>query len=449
MFSFQSKVCFFSPQKLLDIPYTSFSWRDPSTYKPTLLWLSISFVFALGVTSPFYVQWLLQLCAIVDIPLFLATILGLLSIASVLFAPANRRFSVGFFIGILWFYWISLGMRYFDLTWFIPIVVILVGIFFGFIFYIGLWCECLLVRFAFLFFLSFLTPLGFDWIVLESVFAYSYIGVDKLSFALVILALWLLVKYQSWWRLFGVVCLVMALDWQSFSSHLQSPPQMPLKIKLIQSDVNQDIKTRNEQMKMIFAGHIQAVRDAIEEGYDVVVLPESAFYAPLDWLEIDGFAPYDTLLALSRDIVIIVGALRVEFKQGEALYFNSTFKFDNAEASFYDKVLLVPFGEYIPSPLAPVINAFVEGIGGFSAGENFGYFDIKGVRFKNAICYEGTYRGFYLDNPQYVIVTSNNAWFVPSIEPIVQKNLMKYYARLYKSTIFHATNRSPTAIITP
>ena len=41
-----------------------------------------------------------------------------------------------------------------------------------------------------------------------------------------------------------------------------------------------------------------------------------------------------------------------------------------------------------------------------------------------------------------VIVTSNNAWFVPSIEPILQKILCKYYARLHNSTILHATNLS-------
>lgn len=447
---------------ILNVPYRAFSLRDTSTYKPTLIWLSISFVFAFICVLPFYMQWFLQICGVADIPLFLATLLGLFSIASVLFTPRERRFSVGFFIGILWFYWITLGMRYFDMSVLIPVVVILIGLFVGFVFYIILWCDCFILRFIFLLSLSYLTPLGFDWIVLESVFAYSYMGVDKLSFAFIILGLWFFVKYQSWWRLFSILCLAIAIDWQSFVKETPQIPyqlqvytssqtfefnQIPLKIKLIQSNVSQVLKTRSEEIVAIFAEHIQSVRNAINEGYDVVVLPESAFYAPLHW-NYNGFVPYDELLGLSNEIVIIVGALRDEENtEGDPSYFNSTFKFENGVVSFYDKVLLVPFGEYIPSFFTPLANLFFEGLGGFSAGSDFGYFDIKGVRFKNAICYEGTNKGFYADNPQYVIMTSNNAWFVPSIEPIVQKNLMKYYARLHKSIIFHATNRSPAEVI--
>ncbi|MCX2717260.1 apolipoprotein N-acyltransferase [Helicobacter sp. MIT 21-1697] len=424
--------------------YIRFSWRNPQTYKPTLLWLFISLIFAFLFVLPFYVQWILEIYE-KTIPPLLASLLGLLSIASMLFAPKNRRFSIGFFLGVLWFYWVSLGLRYFDMSFLIPLVVIACGIFMGFVFYIGLWCECLMLRFAFLLLLSYLTPFGFDWIVPESVFAYSYIGVDKLSFALVILALWLLFKYKSWWKLGGVICLILALDFGLVDSQRENLPQF--KIKLAQSAVSQDFDYRMREAKSIFDTHISDIQKAINEKYDVIILPESAFYVPLDS---PYFVYFDTLLEMSHKIIIIAGALREEIHtDGSASYFNSTYKFDKGEVSFYDKVLLVPFGETLPSFLLPLAHTFFQGIGGFSAGRDFGYFDIKGIQFKNAICYEGSNRGFYSDYPQYVIVTSNNAWFVPSIEPILQKNLMKYYARLYGSVIFHATNLSPAAIITP
>lgn len=422
-----------------------FSWREVDTYIPALMWLGISLAYAFLCVAPFYAQWLYQQYTTDDISPLLASILGLLSVASVLFTPKNRRFSVGFFVGILWFYWIPLGMRYFDMDLFIPIVIMLEGIFVGLVFYIGLWCECLPIRFAFLLLLSFLMPLGFDWIVLESVFAYSYIGVDKLSFAFVILALWLLVKYQTWRKLIGILCLILACDWHGIMQDFSI--SMPLKIKLIQSDVKQDLSWRTEEMDFIFRKHIEDITGAIESGYDVVVLPESAFYVPLDSVY---FTHLDTLLSLSKKIVIITGALRVEKSDdGSLSYFNSMLKIDNTNISFYDKVLLVPFGEYLPSFLESFMNVFFQGIGGFSAGKEFGYFHIKGVDFKNAICYEGTNGRFYEDNPPFVMMISNNAWFVPSIEPILQKNLLKYYARIHKSVIYHASNRSANAVITP
>lgn len=433
-----------------ETPYIALSWRDSRTFLPFIKWLFISFVFAFVCMAPFYAQWALQVCGILTPPLFLMSLLGLLSFASVLLTPKNRRFSVGFFIGVLWFYWIGLGLRYFDMSFLIPLVTILVGLVVGVIFYVGLWCECLLWRLIFLLLLSYVKPLGFDWIVLESVFAYSYMGVDKLSVAFIIVGLWLICKYERWWRLLGVACLIFAIDFGAFKhKDTDSITTPPLRIKLIQSDVKQDFAWRMQGMGSIFDKHISHIRQAIGEGYDVVVLPESSFYAPLDRIYTQDSTYFALLRELSRHIAIVTGALRVEMGEEGMLYFNTTYKFENTEVAFYDKVLLVPFGEYLPAFLLPVVNIFFEGIGGFSAGKDFGYFDIKGVRFKNAICYEGTNKGFYADYPQYVIVTSNNAWFVPSLEPILQQNLMKYYARLYGSVIFHATNLSPQALITP
>lgn len=428
---------------VFDMPYTPFSWCEKQSYKKVFMWLFISFIFASVCVAPFYIQWIFELCD-VESPKILLSVFGLLSIASVLFIPKNRRFSVGFFIGVLWFYWISLGLRYFDMSVLIPLVVLAEALLIACVFYVGLWCECLLWRFGFIMLLSYFTPLGFDWIMLESVFAFSYFGVDKLSLGLIVLGLWVAIKYERWWKIVGILCLVLALDSKTFS---ENPPHIPLKIKLMQSEVSQDITWRMEQMESIFQNYIDQIEIAKNEGYEAVVLAESAFYVPLDS---KYFSHFDKILQMSKDIVIIVGALRVEQNEnGEVLYFNSTYKFENGEMTFLDKVLLVPFGERLPQSLLPIVNVFFEGIGGFSPGRGFGYFDIKGVRFKNAICYEGTNSDFYADNPRLVIVTSNNAWFVPSIEPILQKNLMKYYARLHNSTILHATNLSKAAIIAP
>ena len=428
---------------VLDMPYTPFAWRDKQSYKRVFVWLCISFIFASVCVSPFYIQWICELCD-VEAPKILVSILGVLSIASVLFTPKNRRFSVGFFIGVLWFYWIALGLRYFDMSVLIPLVIVAEALLIACVFYIGLWCECLLWRFGFIMLLSYFTPLGFDWIMLESVFAFSYFGVDKLSLGFIVLGLWVTIKYERWWKMVGIVCLIFALDSKTFS---ENQPQIPLKIKLIESEVSQDITWRMEQMGSIFQTYIDQIERAKNEGYEAIILPESAFYVPL---VSKYFSHFDKLIQMSKDIVIVVGALRVEQNENaEVLYFNSTYKFENGEMTFLDKVLLVPFGERLPQSLLPIVNVFFEGIGGFSPGREFGYFDIKGVRFKNAICYEGTNSDFYADDPQLVIVTSNNAWFVPSIEPILQKNLMKYYARLHNSTILHATNLSKAAIITP
>ncbi len=72
---------------------------------------------------------------------------------------------------------------------------------------------------------------------------------------------------------------------------------------------------------------------------------------------------------------------------------------------------------------------------------------IKGLKFRNAICYEATCAEIYEGDVDFVIATSNNAWFAPSIEPTIQKLLMRYYARKNATTIYHSANYKGTGII--
>ena len=51
------------------------------------------------------------------------------------------------------------------------------------------------------------------------------------------------------------------------------------------------------------------------------------------------------------------------------------------------------------------------------------------------------------DSLRIVIAMSNNAWFTPSIEPTLQKLLMRFYARKNGVTIYHSANYKGTGII--
>lgn len=74
-------------------------------------------------------------------------------------------------------------------------------------------------------------------------------------------------------------------------------------------------------------------------------------------------------------------------------------------------------------------------------------FVIKGIKFRNAICYEATREEIYEGEVEYVIATSNNAWFAPSIEPTVQKLLIRYYARKNGTTVYHVANYKGTGVV--
>ena len=114
------------------------------------------------------------------------------------------------------------------------------------------------------------------------------------------------------------------------------------------------------------------------------------------------------------------------------------------------KLVLVPFGEYVPLPkfMQKFINdTFFKGSSDFLTAKEPTDFVIKGVKFRNAICYEATCQEIYDGDVNYVIATSNNAWFTPSIEPTLQRLLMKYYARKNGVTIYHSANSKGTGVV--
>jgi len=127
-----------------------------------------------------------------------------------------------------------------------------------------------------------------------------------------------------------------------------------------------------------------------------------------------------------------------------------TYIFENGKFTFAKKLVLVPFGEYVPLPKFArdfINNTFFAGQADFKTAKEPTDFFIKGEKFRNAICYEATCSEIYEGEVDYVIATSNNAWFAPSIEPTLQKLLMRYYARRNGVTIYHSANYKGTAVI--
>jgi apolipoprotein N-acyltransferase len=107
------------------------------------------------------------------------------------------------------------------------------------------------------------------------------------------------------------------------------------------------------------------------------------------------------------------------------------------------KVFLVPFGEEVPLPkfLARFINdLFFDGAEDYSTADEPVNVKIKGEEYTNAICFEATKKEMF-GHARYMIATSNNAWFSPSIEPTLQNILLRYYAKLYDVKIYHSYNR--------
>ena len=393
---------------------------------------------------------------------FLITIFGIFSLFLLLSSNTKTWLISGFFIGIFWFWWIALSFKHYHMIWAIPIVVIAMGLLYAVIFWSIAWIsEKIMEHFTLspsgnalgmhaslftltlkalgLLVLSYIHPFGFDWFKPELMFVNSYIGIEKWQFAFALLAIILTI-----WRNNVLFLFLILLAYQP-TSKVNIP--LPEEIDIVTMHTSVEDKWNKTLHPNQFKDVLQTIDHAIEQKKRLIILPESVFPIFLNY-KLDLLAKLETR---AKHISIVAGGLHWDGKTPH----NSTYIFTNGKITIANKVLLVPFGESNPLPdfLSDWVNkVFYDGAVDYKASENVVDYSIDGVIYRNAICFEATSERLYakdLNNlrPKNMIVLSNNGWFTPSIEPVLQRLLLQYYSKKYGTTIYHSVNMSTSYII--
>jgi len=371
----------------------------------------------------------------------LNTFLGLFALYFLLIIPKRSLFIAGLVTGMLWCNWMAVSLQYYDLVYLTPVLIIGIGIVYGIIFYLFALYDRLTFRIITIFAFTFTAPFGFSWMKFELMFIDSYIGISKQDLLLILFSFYLIIKLKRF-KVLGLIPLLFTINLGK-GMYIQNPTA---KIYMPQMDVKQDLKWQKEYQNVLHEKNFEEINNGINQKNDLVVLPETAFTIVLN----RNANLLERLKEASQKIDIITGALYVEDKQ----IYNASYHFSKGEIKIAKKVVLVPFGEEIPLPkfFVDLINkTFYNGAQDYSKASEPTDFNIKGEKIRNAICYEATSDKIFenLGDTQYMIAISNNAWFIPSIEPTLQHLLLKFYSRKYDVTIFHVANGSPNRIYRP
>jgi apolipoprotein N-acyltransferase len=159
----------------------------------------------------------------------------------------------------------------------------------------------------------------------------------------------------------------------------------------------------------------QGVRDVTH-----LIWPESAFPFVLD-REPDALRQIADLLPAG--VTLITGAIRVDIPlpgRNAPRVFNSIRAIgdDGAILATYDKVYLVPFGEFLPFQSALEAAGFQQLTrvrGGFDTGARRRAFTVRGLPPAAAqICYEAIYPAYTVPEgprPRWILNVTNDAWF--------------------------------------
>ena len=189
---------------------------------------------------------------------------------------------------------------------------------------------------------------------------------------------------------------------------------------------------------------------------DVIVWPES----PAPFEEADPeFREAMSRLAQVAHAPVIVGNVSVDPDKtaGRGFRLQNSAEFIAADGSFqgrYDKMHLVPFGEYVPfKQLFFFAGNLLADVGEFSPGTKRSVFAVNGHKYGTFICYESIFGDEvreYADLGADVLVNiSNDGWYGDTSAPWQHLNMVRMRAVENHRWVLRATNTGITAAIDP
>jgi apolipoprotein N-acyltransferase len=197
----------------------------------------------------------------------------------------------------------------------------------------------------------------------------------------------------------------------------------PIRVGLIQGNIDQDEKIQAGRAAGIFQDYLRMTRQAIGEGAEFVIWPESS--TPFRFEDDVLAAAQIRTLAQQARVPILFGSDQfVRAANAPTTFYNSAFlvRPDGTTGGVYRKMHLVPFGEYVPAKslfffAAPLVQA----VSDFSAGGEATLLPVGGHLISTAICYEVVYpdlvRRFVAGGSELLTTITNDAWFGPTSAP--------------------------------
>ena len=398
--------------------------------------------------------------------------------------PAKSIFSIGFLFGYGYFlsnlYWVSYSLNFDNsLTILKPLTLLFIpsilAIFYG--------VACVLVKkfisdkFYFVIFFSlvlssfdFLRGIlfsGFPWNLfaytwswsVESIQILSFVGTYSLNFfSIIIFCLpYLLIHKPNYKRLFIVVVFVFSVLSLNFyfgenlikKDNLNIVPNF--KVVLLQPDQNiNDLSNEDNETKYVDKLINESNPKIYKNQETLFVWPEGVFSNSANLRQ------YEDLFAKNffENQKIVLGSTKYE-KNG---FFNSLLLLNNKAKiiSSYDKIKLVPFGEFVPfySFFEMIgLKKITFGYGSFSNGSSRTPISInKEITFLPLICYEIIFSGL-LDlqkiDYDFILNISEDGWFGKSAGTVQHFVHSQYRAIEQGKHVIRSSNQGITASIKP
>jgi apolipoprotein N-acyltransferase len=310
---------------------------------------------------------------------------------------------------------------------------------------------------------------GFPWCLLghtqymnlEAIQVADLVGAYGTSFVIVlsstlIYGLLLERNLDRWKREAPVVLLTLAvvLGYGFYRMSDSRPPRATLKIAIAQGNIDQSIKWNPAYQEKTVQIYRTLTLQSRSFGPDLVVWPETA--VPLFFQDGEPLARSVLNTAREAGTYIIFGSPAYRREKGSVSFFNRAYLASpNGEIiGSYDKVHLVPFGEYVPMKrFLPFVQRLVVAAGDFLPGDKVAPLKFPKAAAGVLICFESIFpelgRELTENGATLLVNLTNDAWYGMSSAPFQHFSMAVFRAVENRRPVIRAANTGISAFILP
>lgn len=226
----------------------------------------------------------------------------------------------------------------------------------------------------------------------------------------------------------------------------------PVSTLIVQGNIDQSVKWTPQYQRDTIDIYRQLSIRASEGDGSLIVWPETA--VPFCFQNYDENAREVIATAREAGAWLLFGSPSYERKGESVSFYNSAYLIapDGSVPGRYDKVHLVPFGEYVPlGRFLFFVDKLVEGAGDFSPGATVAPLSMGDHKIGPLICYEGIFPEISRDHrakgAELLVNVTNDAWYGDSSAPYQHLTIAVFRAVENRTWMIRAANTGISAIV--
>lgn len=261
-------------------------------------------------------------------------------------------------------------------------------------------------------------------------------------------------NFQAWWPALTAVGLFSAcLLYGSASLDRWSGLQEDSTAAMLQGDLSADESSAVLAEK--YQAGYQRMADSLQpSSVDLLILPESP--TPVMYERDARYRAVYESLAARFTYGMIFNNIRSE-KTGDGLkYFNSAYYLNGkgALSGVYDKIHLVPFGEYVPlKDIFVFLRTITQDVGEFQPGREGNTFRLGRHPVNATVCFEAIFpdlvREFVRGGSRLIVNLTNDRWYGNSSAPFQHFSIARWRAIENRRYLLRAANSGISAVVEP